>query len=97
MGALMVFTLKPESESRFTPCQGKYIDYDKIYSDGKTIVDYSFGMEPSCMFDEYCTISYSLEDFEDFNAYNIRVDINKYPGKDFLELKSFIFSNNENQ
>ena len=26
-----------------------------------------------------------------------QVDINKYPGKDFLELKSFIFSNNEKQ
>lgn len=97
MGALMVFTLKPESESRFTPCQGKYIDYDKIYSDGNTLADYPLGMEPSCMFDEYCTTSYSLEDFEDFNAYNILIDINKYPGKDFLELKSLVFSNNENQ
>ena len=97
LGALIVFTLKPESESRFTPCQGRYVDYTKIESDGKTIVDYPFGMEPSCMFDEYCTTSYSLEDFEDFDAYNIWVDINKYPGKDFLELKSFIFSNNEKQ
>ena len=97
LDALMVFTLKSESESRFTPCQGRYVDYAKIESDGKTIVDYPFGMEPSCMFDEYCTTSYSLEDFEDFDAYNIWVDINKYPGKDFLELKSFIFSNNEKQ
>ena len=97
LDALMVFTLKSESESRFTPCQGRYVDYAKIESDGKTIVDYPFGMEPSCMFDEYCTTRYSLEDFEDFDAYNIWVDINKYPGKDFLELKSFIFSNNEKQ
>lgn len=97
MDALMVFALKPESESRFTPCQGKYIDYDKIYSDGDTLDDYPLGMEPSCMFDEYCTTSYSSEDFEDFNAYNLLVDINKYPGKDCLELKRLVFSNNENQ
>ena len=97
MDALMVFALKPESESRFTPCQGKYIDYDKIYSDGDTLFDYPLGMEPSCMFDEYCTTSYSSEDFEDFNAYNLLVDINKYPGKDCLELKRLVFSSNENQ
>ena len=54
LGALIVFTLKPESESRFTPCQGRYVDYTKVESDGKTIVDYPLGMEPSCMVDEFC-------------------------------------------
>ena len=97
MDDLIVFTLKPESESRFTQCQGRYVDYAKIESDGKTIVDYPLGMEPSCMFDEYCTTRYSLEDFEDFNAYNIWVDINKYPDKDCLELKRLVFQNNKNR
>ena len=97
MGALMVFTLKPESENRFTKCQGRYVDYDKLDAEKRTIVDYLFGETPSCMFDEYCTTRYSLEDFEDFNAYNLLVDINKYSGKDFLELKSLVFSENENQ
>lgn len=97
MGALMVFTLKPESEIRFAKCQGRYVDYDKLDAEKRTIADYLFGETPVCMFDEYCTNRYSLEDFEDFNAYNIWVDINKYPGKDFLELKSLVFSNSENQ
>ena len=88
MGALMVFTLKPESESRFTPCQGRYVDYNKIESDGKTIVDYPLGMEPSCMVDEFCTCSYSLEDFEDFHVYYTLVDNDKRTSdKDFLELR----------
>ena len=64
---LLVFTVKPESESRFTKCQGRYIDYDKIDSKGKTVFDYPIGLEPWCMFDEYCTTSYSLEDFEEFS------------------------------
>ena len=98
LGALIVFTLKPESESRFTPCQGRYVDYDKIDSEGKTVLDYSFGLEPRCMFDEYCTSRYSLEDFEDFHMYYPLFDANKYPsGKDFLELRSLVFSNDENQ
>lgn len=88
MGALMVFTLKPESESRFTTCEGRYVDYTKIESDGKTIVDYPLGMEPSCMVDEYCTYSYSLEDFDDFHVYYTLVDHDKHPSdKDFLELR----------
>ena len=97
MGALMVFTLKPESESRFAKCQGRYVDYDKLDAEKRTISDYLFGETPVCMFDEYCTNRYSLDDFEDFNAYNIWVDINKYLGKDFLELKSLEFPNNKNQ
>ena len=88
LGALIVFTLKPESESRFTPCQGRYVDYTKIESDGKTIVDYPLGMEPSCMVDEFCTCSYSLEDFEDYRVYCTLIDHDKHPSdKDFLELR----------
>ena len=30
LGALIVFSLKRESESRLTPCQGRYVDYTKI-------------------------------------------------------------------
>lgn len=77
MGALMVFTLKPESDIRFTPCQGRYVDYAKIESDGKTIVDYPLGMEPSCMVDEFCTYSYSLKDFETFHVYHTSVNTDK--------------------
>ena len=88
LGALIVFTLKPESENRFTPCQGRYVDYAKVESDGKTIVDYPLGMEPSCMVDEFCTYSYSLEDFEDYRVYCTLVDNDKHPSdKDFLELR----------
>ena len=88
LGALIVFTLKPESESRFTPCQGRYVDYTKIESDGKTIVDYPLGTEPSCMVDEFCTYSYSLEDFEDYRVYCTLVDNDKDPSdKDFLVLR----------
>ena len=88
LGALIVFTLKPESESRFTPCQGRYVDYTKVESDGKTIVDYPLGMEPSCMVDEFCTYSYSLEDFENYHVYYTLVDHDKHPSdKDFLELR----------
>ena len=67
LGVLVVFTLKPESEIRFNTCQGRYVDYDQINSEGKTILDYPFGMEPHYMFVEYCANSYSLEDFEDFS------------------------------
>lgn len=96
LGALMVFALKPESESRFTPCKGRYIDYDQINSEGKTVVDYPLGTEPSCMVDEYCTTSYSLEDFEYFQVYQTFVDINKNPSdKDFLELREPVIPSEE--
>lgn len=85
---LFVFTLKPESERRFTKCQGSYVDYDKIDADKKTIHDYPFGLEPQCMADEYCANSYSLEDFEEYKFYGILVDISKDPSdKDFLKLR----------
>ena len=85
---LFVFTLKPESESRFTKCQGRYVDYDKIDAEKKTIDHYPFGLEPKCMVDEYCTTSYSLKDFEEYNIYGTLVATNKDPSdKDFLELR----------
>lgn len=85
---LFVFTLKPESESRFTKCQGRYVDYDKINAEKKTIDQYPFGLEPKCMVDEYCTTSYSLKDFEEYKFYGILVDTKKDPSdKDFLELR----------
>lgn len=85
---LFVFTLKPESESHFTKCKGRYVDYDKIDAEKKTIDHYPFGLEPKCMVDEYCANSYSLEDFKDFRVYHTFVDINKDPSdKDFLGLR----------
>ena len=85
---LFVFTLKPESESRFTKCQGRYVDYDKIDAEKKTIDQYPFGLEPECMVDEYCTNGYSLEDFNEYKFYGTLVDIRKDPSdKDFLELR----------
>lgn len=85
---LMVFTVKPENESHFTKCQGRYVDYDKIDAEKKTIDQYPFGLEPRCMVDEYCTTSYSLKDFEEYNIYGTLVATNKDPSdKDFLELR----------
>ena len=85
---LFVFTLKPESESRFNTCQGRYVDYDQINSEGKTIHDYPFGKEPHCMVVEYCANSYSLKDFEEYKFYGVLFDINKDPSaKDSLELR----------
>lgn len=85
---LFVFTLRPESERRFAKCQGRYIDYGKIDAEKKTIDDYPFGMEPDCMFDEYCANSYSMEDFEEYKFYGILFDMSKDPSaKDYLELR----------
>lgn len=89
--ALVVFTLKPESEKRFNTCQGRYIDYDQINSEGKFIHDYPFGLEPHYMVVEYCANSYSLEDFKDFRVYHTFADLNKDPSdKDFLELRELV-------
>ena len=98
MGALMVFTLKPESEGRFTKCKGRYVDYDMMAFEEKTIDDYTFRDMPFCIIDEYCTTSYSLEDFEEFKFYGTMVDTYKDPSdKDFLELKNFVFQDDDNQ
>ena len=59
---LMVF--EPKDISKFTPCQGRYVDYEKIDSEGKCVDDYPIGGEPCRMFDEYCIESYSLNNIE---------------------------------
>ena len=59
---LMVF--EPKDISKFTPCQGRYIDYEKIDSEGKFVDDYPIGGEPCRMFDEYCISSYSRDDID---------------------------------
>lgn len=59
---LLVF--EPKDISKFTPCQGRYVDYEKIDSEGKCVDDYPIGGEPCRMFDEYCIESYSLDDIE---------------------------------
>lgn len=59
---LLVF--EPKDISKFTPCQGRYVDYEKIDSEGKCVDDYPIGGEPCRMFDECCIESYSLDDIE---------------------------------
>lgn len=59
---LLVF--EPKDISKFTPCLGRYVDYEKIDSEGKSVDDYPIGEEPCKMFDEYCTESYSLGDID---------------------------------
>ena len=88
LGALMVFTVKPESESRFSACIGRYVDYDKINSEGKTVDDYPLGLVPSCMVIEYCTNSYSLKDFENFYVYHTSINTDKGTSdNDFLVMR----------
>lgn len=85
---LLAFTVKPESENRFTQCQGRYVDYNKIDSEKKTFNDYALGEVSFCIVSEYCTTNYSLEDFEEFKIYGSLVDVNKDPSdKDFLKLR----------
>lgn len=57
---LLVF--EPKDISKFTPCQGRYVDYEKIDSEGKCVDDYPIDGMPRRMFDEYCIESYSLND-----------------------------------
>mgnify|MGYP003496547406 FL=1 len=57
---LMVF--EPKDIGKFTSCQGRYIDYDKIDAEGKTIDDYPITSSPTRYFDEYCISSYSRDD-----------------------------------
>lgn len=57
---LMVF--EPKDIGKFTSCQGRYIDYDKIDAEGKTIDDYPITSSPTKYFDEYCISSYSRDD-----------------------------------
>lgn len=37
---LLVF--EPKDISKFTPCQGRYVDYEKIDSEGKSVDDLSY-------------------------------------------------------
>ncbi len=67
--ALLVFT--PKNIDKFTPCKGCYIDYDKIDAEGNTIMDYQIGKEPSKYFDEYCIESYSIDDIEQIEYFEV--------------------------
>ena len=59
---LMVFELK--DIGKFSSCKGRYIDYDKIDAEGKTIDDYPITSSPTKYFDEYCISSYSRDDID---------------------------------
>ena len=59
---LMVF--EPKDFGKFTSCKGRYIDYDKIDAEGKTIDDYPITSSPTKYFDEYCISSYSRDDID---------------------------------
>lgn len=59
---LMVF--EPKDIGKFTSCKGRYIDYDKIDAEGKTIYDYLIESTPTKYFDEYCISSYSRDDID---------------------------------
>lgn len=68
---LLVFT--PKNIDKFTPCKGRYVDYDKIDAEGKSIIEYPIGTEPRKYFDEYCTESYSIEDIEQIEHFEVRI------------------------
>lgn len=76
---LIVVNVKPEIEGKFKPCQGRYVDYDKMEADGKTLDDYPVNDEPHKMFDEYCTENYSLNDFKELHVYWVTYDITTDP------------------
>lgn len=59
---LMVF--EPKDIDKFTPCQGRYVDYEKIDAEGKFLDDYSIEDTPNKYFDEYCINNYSIKDIE---------------------------------
>lgn len=67
--ALLVFT--PKISEKFTPCKGRYIDYDKIDAEGIFIIDYPIGKEPCKYFEEYCTESYSVDDIEQIEYFEV--------------------------
>lgn len=66
---LLVFP--PKNIDKLTPCKGRYIDYDKIDAEGNTIMDYPIGKEPSKYFDEYCIESYSIDDIEQIEYFEV--------------------------
>lgn len=63
---LMVF--EPKSIDQFTPCQGRYVDYDKIDEEGKIINDYPLTGEPCRYFDEFCIGKYSIRNIGHVDA-----------------------------
>lgn len=67
--ALLVFT--PKNIDKFTQCKGRYIDYDKIDAEGKTIGGLPIGKNPSKYFEEYCTESYSVDDIEQIEYFEV--------------------------
>lgn len=67
--ALLVFT--PKNIDKFTPCKGRYVDYDKIDAEEKNIMDYPIGKESSKYFDEYCIESYSIDDIEQIEYFEV--------------------------
>lgn len=69
-------------------CQGRYIDYDKMEAEGKTLDDYPAFDKPHKMLDEYSTEVYSSNDFEEYHVYGVFYDITKDPsGTDCLKLQ----------
>ena len=87
---LVVADVSSEREYKFTPCQGRYIDYEKIDSEGKTIDDYPLFHNPHKMFDEYCAEKYSLNNFEKCHFYRVSRNMMKYPqDPDHLQLEKF--------
>lgn len=84
---LLVF--EPKDISKFTPCQGRYVDYEKIDSEGKCVDDYPIGGEPCRMFDEYCIESYSLDDIE--GVYSIsECSVCPYYSKEALKFYAYL-------
>ena len=76
---LVVVDVKTEKEDKFKSCQGRYIDYEKMETEGKTLDDYPSYDKPHKIFDEYCTEEYSLNDFENYHFYGVLYDIKKDP------------------
>ena len=87
LSILVVADVKPESEDKFMSCQGRYIDYDKMEDEGKSLVDYPTFNKPHKMFDEYCTEEYSLNDFKEYHAYIIHYDITNPSDTKCLKLR----------
>ena len=85
---LVVVDVKTEREYNFMSCQGRYIDYDKMEAEGKTLDDYPAFDKPHKMLDEYSTEVYSSNDFEEYHVYGVFYDITKDPsGTDCLKLQ----------
>lgn len=93
INTLVVADVKLESEGKFTSCQGRYIDYDKMGAEGKKLGDYPAFDKPHKMFDEYCTMEYSLNDFEEYHVYGVHYDITNPSDKECLKLRELYIGN----